>query len=129
MKTYSINIAVRPEHLDDLNHVNNVQYLEWVQQISKEHWQKLTRPEWDAHYVWVVRSHHITYHHPAVLGDLLTVVTHVKAARGAQSERHVRILLEGSETPVVTCTTNWVLLDAKSGKPSRVPEDMIRAMD
>jgi len=129
MKTYHFNIQVRPEHLDDLHHVNNVQYLEWVQRISKEHWQKLTRPEWDSQYAWVVRSHLITYHHPAVLGDKLTVVTQVKTARGAQSERHVQITVEGTETLVVTCVTHWVLLDAESGKPSRVPEEMIRALE
>lgn len=129
MKTYRILIVVTPEHLDDLNHVNNVQYLEWVQQISKEHWQLLTRPEWDSQYVWVVRSHYITYHKPAVLGDRLTAITHVKPSKGAQSERHVKILLEGTETPVVSCITHWVLLDVASGRPSRLPEDMIRALD
>ena len=129
MKTYRFDIVVRPEHLDDLDHVNNVQYLEWVQRISKEHWQKLSRPQWDSQYVWVVRSHHITYHRPAILGDKLTVVTQVKTARGAQSERHVQIMLKGTETLVVTCVTLWVLLDAESGKPSRVPEEMIRALE
>ena len=29
------------EHLDDLNHVNNVQYLYWAQEIAKAHWQKI----------------------------------------------------------------------------------------
>lgn len=129
MKTYRFDIDVLPEHLDDLDHVNNVQYLEWVQRISREHWQILTRPQWDSQYAWVVRSHHITYHHPAVLGDKLTVVTHVKTARGAQSERHVEITLEGTETLVASCVTHWVLLDAQSGKPSRVPEEMIRALE
>jgi acyl-CoA thioester hydrolase len=128
MKTYQINITVQAHHLDDLQHVNNVQYLEWVQQISREHWQKLSRPEWDAHYIWVVRSHLITYQRPAVLGDVLTVSTHVKASRGAQSERHVLISTADTQTPVVTCKTNWVLLDAKTGRPARMPETMIKAL-
>ena len=36
----SINI-VNKEHLDDLNHVNNVQYLYWAQEIAKTHWDKI----------------------------------------------------------------------------------------
>ena len=33
----SINI-VSKQHLDDLNHVNNVQYLYWAQEVAKAHW-------------------------------------------------------------------------------------------
>lgn len=129
MRNYQTKVTVGPEHLDELNHVNNVQYLEWVQQVSKEHWQKLSRPEWDARYVWVVRSHHITYQQSALLGEELVLSTYVKEGKGAQSERHVVISKGDSETPVVTCKTNWVLLDARTGKPVRMPEAMIQALD
>lgn len=128
MRSYQIRVTVGPEHLDDLNHVNNVQYLEWVQQISKAHWQKLTQPTWDANYIWVVHSHHITYQRSALLGEELVISTFVKQAKGAKSERHV-LISKGDETPVVTCKTIWVLLDATSGKPVRLPEEMIRALD
>jgi acyl-CoA thioester hydrolase len=128
MKTFELLVTVRPGHLDDLHHVNNVQYLAWVQQVSKAHWGTLTRPEWDRDYIWVVRSHHITYLHAAVLGDELSISTHVEQARGAQSERHVQIRLRGDKTPVVTCKTIWVLLDAGTGKPVRIPVEMVEAL-
>ncbi|MDM9631920.1 acyl-CoA thioesterase [Robiginitalea aurantiaca] len=129
MNTFHINVTVAPEHLDDLNHVNNVQYLEWVQQVSKAHWQKLSLPEWDMHYIWVVHSHLIRYHQPAFLGEELVISTFIKAAKGAKSERHVHITRKGMEPPLVTCETIWVLLDAKSGKPVRVPAEMISALE
>lgn len=128
MKSYQIKITVEAKHLDDLQHVNNVQYLEWVQQISREHWQQLTRPEWDADYIWVVQSHNITYQRPAVLGDDLKVYTQVKAASGALSERHVVISKEDHKAPIVTCKTNWVLLSRRSGRPVRMPDSMLKAL-
>ena len=38
MKTYSEAFDVVPNDLDDLNHVNNIRYVEWIQEISKRHW-------------------------------------------------------------------------------------------
>lgn len=128
MRAFQISVTVRPEHLDDLNHVNNVQYLAWVQEVSKAHWGSLSRPEWDRDYLWVVRSHQITYLHAAVLGDVLSISTHVEEARGAQSERHVQIRLAEDNTPVVTCKTIWVLLDARTGNPVRIPSEMVDAL-
>ena len=35
-KTYEYDLQVKNKHLDDLDHVNNVQYLQWVQDITLE---------------------------------------------------------------------------------------------
>ena len=34
-------IVVSDEHLDQNNHVNNVQYVHWVEEMAKEHWDIL----------------------------------------------------------------------------------------
>ena len=39
MAYHQKSIRVSAQDLDDLQHVNNVRYLEWIQDISKEHWQ------------------------------------------------------------------------------------------
>ncbi len=31
-------ILITKEHLDQMNHVNNVQYVHWVEEMAKEHW-------------------------------------------------------------------------------------------
>ena len=54
----SINI-VNKEHLDDLNHVNNVQYLYWAQEIAKTHWDKIQNLLDQTEGVWMVRSHEV----------------------------------------------------------------------
>ncbi len=34
-------ILITKEHLDQMNHVNNVQYVHWVEEMAKEHWDIL----------------------------------------------------------------------------------------
>lgn len=128
MNSFEIEVTVAEEHLDDLNHVNNVQYLEWVQEVSKAHWQNLSHGQWDSDFIWVVRNHNITYHRPALLGENLLIGTHIKTTTGAKSERHVHIVHKDTHKTVVSCDTLWVLLDAHTSKPVRIPEEMIHAL-
>ena len=124
MKRYKKNITVTDRDLDDLKHVNNVRYLEWVQEVSKEHWGQLSQPEWNKRYLWVVRSHHITYHQPALLDQILELTTYVPEAQGPISRRKVEMVLKDSGSRVAECLTEWVLLDAASGRPVRIPEEI-----
>lgn len=129
MNTYRKNIIVAHEDLDALEHVNNIRYLEWVQDISKEHWEQLSRPGWDMRYLWVVRSHTITYHRPALLGQTLLLTTYVPEVRGPVSRRKVDMVLAGTGEKIAECLTEWVLLEARSGRPTRIPEEVRKAFD
>jgi len=122
LKRYVKNITVRAEDLDALQHVNNVRYLEWVQEVSREHWSELTNPEWDARYFWVVRSHHIEYLRSAVAGDALRLVTFVPEISGPLSRRVVEISQAPSGELVARCETRWCLIDTVTRRPSRIPE-------
>ena len=59
--------VVCEEHLDEMNHVNNVQYLQWVQDVAEEHWLKKTSDEIRAEYYWIMLSHFIQYKAEALL--------------------------------------------------------------
>lgn len=111
---------VGPEHLDQLNHVNNIVYLQWVQEISEEHWRKRTSDEIQNNYIWMVLEHHIWYKKQALLGDKLTVETHVHEMTGVRSVRHVKIYRD--EELLVETHSHWCMLDAETFRPKRVPE-------
>ena len=61
MTSFEQTLTVTSDHLDELQHVNNVQYLQWVQDIAGAHWQHLIRDNPTEFGLWVVRSHHIEY--------------------------------------------------------------------
>jgi len=124
MKTYSQVFDVVPSDLDDLNHVNNIRYVEWIQDISKKHWMHVTSEDVQNSMIWVVRNHNITYHRSAVLGDTIQLNTYIKSNNGPISTRIVEIKNKQTNELFVSAATEWCLLDAKTLRPKRVPEEI-----
>lgn len=114
-------ILVEQHHLDDLNHVNNVVYLQWVQDVAAAHWNYKATDQMKDDYIWVVLNHYLEYKRPALLGETLTARTYVQNYDGPKSERHVLILR--GETLLVQAKTTWCLLDKASQRPKRVPQE------
>nr|WP_297788091.1 acyl-ACP thioesterase domain-containing protein [uncultured Allomuricauda sp.] len=124
MKTYTESFDVIPNDLDDLNHVNNIRYVEWIQDISKKHWTHVTTEEIQNSMIWVVRNHNITYHKSAVLGNTILIKTFIASNKGPISTRVVEIKNKETDELLVKAVTEWCLLDAKTFRPKRVPEEI-----
>ncbi|WP_421807073.1 acyl-CoA thioesterase [Flagellimonas sp.] len=124
MKTYSEAFDVVPSDLDDLNHVNNIRYVEWIQEISKMHWNHVTTEAIQQSLIWVVRNHNITYHKSAVLGNTMLINTYIAKNQGPISTRVVEIKNKETDELLVKAVTEWCLLDAKTFRPKRVPEEI-----
>ncbi len=122
MQTHTQILTVTKHDLDELNHVNNVRYLEWIQEISKNHWVKATDETMRKDLVWVVKNHNIDYDRSALLGDTLEVHTYIKKTQGPISIRVVQIKNNKNGQLLVKATTEWCLLDANTLRPKRVPE-------
>lgn len=122
---YTISKKVESKDIDRLNHVNNVVYLEWVNEIAKLHWEELTKGHVQDDY-WVVRKHVIEYFKAALLNDELIITTWVGDAKGALSERFVEIKL--GDSILVQVKSTWCLIDAKSHRPKRITEEIIRLL-
>ena len=121
MQTFTKTFTVTTADLDELNHVNNVRYLEWVQEISKEHWNHATRGNWEDKLVWVVRKHEVTYFKAAKNNDVIRASTHVKESNGPISIRIVEFTDNKTNDLLVNSSTEWCLLDKQSLRPKRIP--------
>jgi acyl-CoA thioester hydrolase len=86
---YRRKITVGPGALDQNGHVNNVQYVKWMQEIAVEHYERIggVTPTLAKGATWVVRSHQIEYFQPAYLGDEIEVRTWVVNIRRVRSLR------------------------------------------
>ena len=62
-------IGIEPADIDFMGHVNNANYLKWVQAAVIDHWQRLAPAEAVAGHLWVALKHEITYRKPAFLDD------------------------------------------------------------
>lgn len=121
---YSYTLKVKEAHIDGLSHVNNVVYLQWVNDISERHWNHLSLAKGlKEKYFWVVLRHELDYLNQAVLDDELTLLTWVGESRGVKSVRHVEIYK--GDSLLLKAASTWCLIDAKTLKPTRIKNDIL----
>lgn len=127
MNEFSQKIRVTKDHLDELNHVNNVQYLYWAQEIAKSHWSYLTKKIKPPLGVWVVRHHDVLYKLGAYLDDEIIISTYIKSVKGPISERVVDFYNSKSNKKVIVkVVSKWCYLnDTKNRKITSIPEFII----
>ena len=116
-------IVVSDEHLDQNNHVNNVQYVHQVEEIAKEHWDILKNSTPFADDFWVLSDHHIQYKKQVFKGELLTLKTYPEKPEGIRQPRKVEFY-RGEEL-VVDSRTFWVLIDKGTQKIKRIENDWL----
>jgi len=122
---FELALTAGPEHIDELGHVNNAVWVQWIQQVAVAHWDSVSSPEHRDTYYWVVVRHEIDYLRPAVEGDRLTARTWVgDAPKGARFDRFVEFT--GPDGKIcVRSRTDWAIIDKALGRPIRVPPEVI----
>ena len=118
-------VIARPEHIDELGHVNNAVWVQWIQDVALAHWYSVADSAHQDDYIWVVVRHEIDYLRPAFDGETLTGRTWVgDAPKGARFERHMEFV--GGDGKVrVRAVTVWAIIDKAAGRPIRVPPEVI----
>jgi acyl-CoA thioester hydrolase len=124
-KSYTKEILVSSEDIDELDHVNNVRYIQWIQDISTEHWFYASKNKLSKKYIWVVASHFVEYKHSAVLNDKLLIETYVEKFVGSLSHRIVTIKNSVNGQTIVKAVTKWCLIDPETKRPMRIPAEIL----
>ncbi|TCK68966.1 acyl-CoA thioester hydrolase [Winogradskyella wandonensis] len=122
MQIFTKEITVSKEDLDQLNHVNNVRYVQWVQNIAESHWLQNASKEILENYYWVLVKHTIDYKGQAFLDDKIMIKTYVISSEGVTSTRKVEMFT--NEKLIIRSETKWCLIDAKSHRPTRIIKEI-----
>lgn len=117
---YSHTIVVAENDIDELNHVNNAVYLQYVQEAATAHWQHAASEKLLNEVVWMVRRHEIDYLGQAVLGDTLLVKTWVGQYTAATWDRHYEVYREKDNRLLVKAMSVWVPLDRQTHRIKRI---------
>jgi acyl-CoA thioester hydrolase len=122
---FTIPFTATPDAIDELGHVNNAVWVQWIQEVATRHWHSVAPPEHRAAYVWVVVRHEIDY--LRALGPGGTVIARTWVAdkpQGAKFDRYMEFTASDG-TIHVRARTVWALLDKASGRPLRVTADIV----
>lgn len=130
--TYSFIIPASA--IDENGHVNNVAYVQWMQEAAVRHYAALggTQPMQAAGATWVVREHRVEYLLPAFAAEEIEVRTWVASIGKVRSLRKYEFLRRADSRVLVRGETDWIFVDAKTGRPLAIPaavKDLLPASD
>ena len=123
--TYSKTITIPKTAIDENGHVNNVAYVQWMQDIAVEHYASIGGIQAqgpDA--TWVVREHKIEYLLPAFENEEIEIKTWVENIRRVRSLRKYEFIRKSDRRLLVRGETDWVFVDVKTGSPRAIPEEV-----
>jgi acyl-CoA thioester hydrolase len=120
--------TVAAEVIDTNGHVNNVAFVQWMQDVAIRHFEALggVEPMRAVSGAWFVHSHHVEYLAPAFVKDVIEARTwvaeigRVRSLRRYEFWRGDKLLVRGE--------TDWVFVNALTGKPLAIPESITNAL-
>lgn len=115
-------IAVGPETIDFMGHVNNAHYLSWVQDAVLAHWRNLAPPDAVAKHLWVALKHEITYRKPAFLNDDVIATVILERVQGARA--FYATIIRRGEDVLAEVKSSWCCVDADTLRPARIATEI-----
>jgi acyl-CoA thioester hydrolase len=126
--THERIFRIRHYECDAYGHVNNTNYLRYMQEAA---FDASAAAGYDlAHYSalghqWLVRETEIEYLTPQRYGDSVRVKTWVEDFHRVRSRRAYELYRAGDNEVAARGTTDWVYVDSQTGRPARIPAEMV----
>lgn len=126
---YVYPLQALDEHADELRHVNNAVYVQWMEECAWQHSAQLglgleTFVELDRS--MAVLRHEIDYLHSAFPGDALLMGTWlVKTSSRLKMDRLFQLVRPADGATLLRARTTFVCVELSSGKPKRMPNEFI----
>lgn len=121
-----LRVRVLPEHIDVMQHTNNVVYLRWLEDIAWDHSRHLGLDE--AAYErlghgMVARRHELDYLQPTFLDEEICLATWILHTDRLSIRRAYQFLRPADGVTVFRGRTQWVCVDIKEGRVRRMPAE------
>lgn len=124
-KVFTQTRKVVDADIDDLHHVNNLKYIEWVLEVSEKHWHSETSKSHREKFGWVVMEQHIYYKKAAYLGDEILLKTWIDSVDGAKSLRKIQVFAKESQQLILEAETLWCFVELPRLRPLRIPKEVV----
>ena len=118
---------VTADEIDGQGHVNNVSYVQWMQDVAVAHsaaqgwnWERYLSEDCG----FVARNHFIEYLQPAYADETIVIKTWIADMEKITSRRCYRIVRPSDETLLAVAETKWALLCLSTRRPKRIPPEL-----
>jgi acyl-CoA thioester hydrolase len=127
---FEYHFTVTDDAIDGQGHVNNVEYIRWMQDAAVAHsaaqgWPPDRYRELGAG--WVARSHKIEYLQAAFSGDQVIVFTWVANFRKIRSLRKYKMVRRQDQAVLAVAETDWAFIGLTHHIPRRLPSALLDA--
>lgn len=128
---FQTELKVRPDDIDMFQHVHNSKYFDYVLSArydQMEEFYKMSMESFlESGYGWVVRTAHVDFKRPLILGDVVLIRTGILTIN--EKGCRVQFEMENKRTKKIAADGwfDYVMIDTKTGKGCKVTEEMIQA--
>ncbi|WP_296283627.1 thioesterase family protein [uncultured Acinetobacter sp.] len=127
---FDLKITVQLEHIDVLGHVNNVVYVQWMQDVASAHIEALgvgLEQYLEMKHAMVAVEHHVQYRKAAMLDDDVILRTWLYDINALYSFRQYAFFKASDNSLLFTGNTKWACIEIATGRPKRMSPTFIQA--
>lgn len=129
-RPHVLAVDVADAHIDLMRHVNNVHYLQWLENVAWDHSVALGMRQDDytrLGHGMVVRRHELDYVAPALAGDRVLLATWIVALDRLSLHRRYQFVRQSDGATLFRGATHFVCVEIASGKVRRMLADFTAA--
>ena len=129
-RIYRETFVVGPESIDVLGHVNNCEYLKWMEHAAMHHaasigWGFAALRSMGR--TWVAREHWVEYLRPSFEGERLEMFSWIQGWRAAARRR--RYAIRRADELIFVGATEWVFVDYEKRRPALFADEQIAVLE
>lgn len=120
---FDLQLKVEAAHIDQLGHVNNVVYVQWMQDVASAHIEALglgIEQYLALKHAMVAVEHTVQYRKAAMLDDALILRTWLYEINALYSFRQYAFYRPSDQSVLFTGQTKWACIEIDTGRPKRM---------
>jgi YbgC/YbaW family acyl-CoA thioester hydrolase len=127
---FETEITVRPSDIDINRHVHQSVYLDYVLFARYDQMRRCYKMSMEEFfkrgYSWATKSTTIEFIRPVLLGEKVVVKTWIQEIGTKSVKVYFQIRKKETDDVAAEGHAVYVLVDARSGKPEIIPEDIVK---
>ena len=120
---FDLTMTVKPEHIDILGHVNNVVYVQWMQDVASAHIEELglgIKQYIELKHAMVAVEHQMQYRKAALEGEEIVLRTWLNDINSLYLFRQYAFYRPSDQTLLFVANTKWACIEIETGRPKRM---------